>query len=137
MSKTIPISLIILLILILFSGFFWFYEVQYLPGRASVSQSSFSVENSYVFLSPLKAKANSQEKLRMTVFVLNSKGLGVMGKRVALENIGNLSVETIQGLSDDLGKAVFDISSTQPGEFYINVKVDGASLPQKTRLSFN
>ena len=136
MKRVISITLVIFLVLIVFSGFFWYYEVQYLPGRASVSQTTFSVENSYIFLSPLKAKANGQEKIRMTIFVLNNKGLGVLGRKVVLENIENLTVDTIQGLSDNVGKAVFDISSIEPGEFYINIKIDGAALPQKSRISF-
>lgn len=125
-----------LLILILFSSFFWLYEAKFFIGRASVSQASFSIENSYVFVTPLRAKANEKEKIRVTVFVLNNQGLGVMGKKVFLSRDSNLFIEEIQALTDNFGKAVFDISSSKPGEYYLEVKIEDKILPQKAHLSF-
>jgi len=136
MRKSIPFFLIILLILLLSVSFFWIYEAKFFIGRASVSRTSFSVDNSYVFATPLRARANGQEKIRITVFVLNNQGLGVMGKRVVIGQSEALNVEMIQGLTDQLGKAVFDITSNKPGEYYLEVKVEDMTLPQKVRLSF-
>lgn len=127
---------LILLVFLLFASFFWFYEAKYFIGRASVSQASISVDNSYVFVSPLRAKANNQERIRVTIFVLNNQGLGVMAKKARLTNDQKLSVETIQGLTDDHGKAVFDVSSGTPGEYYLEVMVEGTSLSQKAHLSY-
>lgn len=136
MRKSIPFFLIILLVFLLSVSFFWIYEAKIFVGRASVSQTTFSVDNSYVFATPLRAKANGQEKIRVTVFMLNNQGLGVMGKQVVIGQNENLDIETIQGLTDQLGKAVFDISSDRAGEYYLEVKVEEAVLPQKIRLSF-
>lgn len=123
-------------VLVLFSGFFWFYETRYMLGRASVSQSSFSIDNSYVFISPLRAKANGQEKIRVTVFILNNQGLGVLGKKVTLENIAHLTIDSIQGLTDNFGKAVFDVSSNQAGDYFVEIKAENDKLSQKANLSF-
>jgi len=128
--------IIFVLILVLFSAFFWLYEAKYFVGRASVSSQSFSVDNSYVFITPLQAKANNSEKIRLTVFVLNSQGLGVMGKNVIPGTDSNLSQEAIQAVTDSLGKAVFDISSAKTGEYYLEIKVGDTVLPQKAHLSF-
>lgn len=136
MKRRLVYIIVAVMSLAFFSGLFWFYETQYLVGRASVSQYSFSPDTSYVFVSPLRAKANGQEKQRLTVFVLNNQGLGVLGKKVVLENTKNLNVEVIQGLTDNFGKAVFDISTTQAGDYYLDVKVEETSLAQKARLSF-
>ncbi|MBM4402747.1 MAG: Ig-like domain-containing protein [Candidatus Cloacimonetes bacterium] len=138
MKKSIPFFLIILLVFLLSVSFFWIYEAKIFVGRASVSQTTFSVDNSYVFATPLRAKANSQEKIRVTVFVLNNQGLGVVGKQVIVGHDFSLplNIEGIQTLTDQLGKAVFDISSNSPGEYYLEVKVEGVTLPQKVRLSF-
>jgi len=125
-----------LLVLISFSFFFGLYEVRFFKSRASVSQASFSVDNSYLFVSPLRAKANGQEKIRITVFVLNSQGLGVLGKEVFLSRDPSLSIDIVQGQTDNFGKAVFDVSSTKAGEYYLEVSVDGQRLPQKAHLSF-
>jgi len=136
MKKNILLIVIFLIILIAFSSFFWLYEAKYFVGRASVSQASFSVDNSYLFVTPLKARASQQEKIRATVFVLNNQGLGVMGKRAVLSQDPSLSVEAVQENTDSFGKAVFDISASKPGEYYLEVTVDGQLLPQKAHLSF-
>lgn len=136
MKKTLIFLSFILLILGLFSLAFWFYEVRFFVGRASISQQSFSPENSYLFVTPLRAKANEKEKIRVTIFVLNNQGLGVAGKKVFIGRDQNLYVDEIQALTDNFGKAVFDISASRPGEYYLEVKVEDKVLPQKAHLSF-
>jgi hypothetical protein len=137
MNRKFAILGIALLVLLGFSGFFFLYEARFFTGRASVSQYSFSIDNSYVFYSPLQAQANGQESIRLTVFVLNNQGLGVQGKKVTLVADPNLAVETIQGLTDSLGKAIFDITSTKPADYYVDVQVEGVSLEEKSQLTFN
>ena len=101
-----------------------------------MSRRDFSVDNSYVFVTPIRARANAQEKVRITVFVLNNQGLGVLGKRVVLANNPDLNVDLVQNISDDLGKSIIDVASSKPGEYYIEVQVDGQILPQKAHISF-
>ncbi len=137
MKKNLLYLMIFLAVLIFFSSFFWLYEAKFFVGRASVSQASFSVDNSYLFLTPLRAKANNNEKIRVTIFVLNNQGLGVLGKPVTLGQDPNLKIEGIQIQTDSYGKATFDISSSKTGEYFLEVKVDGTTLPQKAHLSFN
>ena len=119
------------------SGFFWLYEGKFLIGRASVTQLSFSVDNSYIFITPTQAKGNGQEKVRMTVILLNAQGLGVQGKSVVLETPSELKIEPVQNITDTFGKGIFDISSQKPGDYYVNVSVDNKSLTQKAHLVFN
>jgi hypothetical protein len=136
MKKNLIFLIIFFLILVSFSFFFGLYEVKFFKSRASVSQASFSVDNSYLFVSPLRAKANGQEKIRLTIFVLNNQGLGVLGKEVFLSRDPSLSVDIIQGQTDNFGKAIFDITSQKASEYYLEVSVDGQKLPQKAHLSF-
>ncbi len=136
MKKNLFFLILFLLIIILFLGFFGLYEVRFFSSRASIKNSDFSKENSYLFVTPLKVRANGQEKIRLTVFVLNNQGLGVLGKKVYLERNEALYIDEIQALTDNYGKAYFDISSTKPGEYYLNVFVDDVSLNQKAHLSF-
>lgn len=136
MKRNFLSLLIVLLIFILFSGFFWLYQAKYFVGRASVIKASFSVDNSYIFLTPLRAKANRIEKIRLTVFVLNNQGLGVLGRNVDLSVDPSLIKEAIQARTDNFGKAIFDISSTSAGDYFLEVRVDDTLLPQKAHLSF-
>jgi hypothetical protein len=114
----------------------WLYEGKYFVGRASTVQQDFSPDNSYVFIAPLRATANNQEQIRTTVFILNNKGLGVLGRTIRLSSAPNLTIQTIQGTTDNYGKAVFDISSNQRGEYYLDVTVGDKKLPQQVHLSF-
>jgi len=125
-----------LIILVLFSIFFWFNQTKYFIGRASISQQSFSVDNSYLFVSPLNASANGVEKIRITVLILSNQGLGVAGKKVALSPNKSIVLETIQGLTDSYGKVIFDASSNVAGEYYLDVIADNIKLPQKAHLMY-
>jgi len=137
MKKMTVFLLLFVVVLLGFVIFFGLYEVKFFNSRASISQASFSLENSYIFITPLQARANGQEKIRMTVFILNNQGLGVLGKKVFLPPHPALNIEAIQGLTDSYGKAYFDISSSRAGEYYLEVKVDDTALTQKAHLSFN
>lgn len=124
------------MIVFILSLSFWLYEAKIFTGRAAPPRTDFSPENSYVFVSPLRAKADAQELIRVTVFILNNQGLGVPGKPITLKDTQKLNVQTIKGNSDEYGRAVFDISSASAGEFYILVEVDNRELPKRAHLSF-
>jgi hypothetical protein len=136
MKKTLLYSIVLLLVLLASAVFFLVYQSRLFLSRATLTTSVFSVDNSYVFAAPLKAQANGEEKIRITVFVLNSQGLGVQGRTVILGQNDKLLVDTIQGTTDQQGKAIFDVSTKSPGEYYIEVKVDTTILPQKIQASF-
>lgn len=135
--KKIPLFLILFIVILLsFVVFFGLYEVKFFSSRASIKSVDFSLENSYVFITPLRARANGQEKIRITVFVLNDQGLGVQGKNVFLSTHEALNIDNIQALTDNYGKAYFDVSSTKPGEYFIEIKIDDKRLKQTAHLTF-
>jgi hypothetical protein len=136
MQRFLLSSILFFLVLITFSFFFFLYEARFFGSRASVARVDISAENSYVFSNPLKALSDGKEKIRVTVFVLNSQGLGVFGKKVTLTANPQVVVDPIQPTTDSTGKAIFDYTSTIPGEYYLEVTADNVTLPQKVRLSF-
>jgi hypothetical protein len=135
-KKTLIFLLILFIVLIFFSILFYFYEVKFFKGRASVIEQDFSPDNSYVFSSPLRAKANSDEKIRTTVFILNNQGLGVEKMTVLFNNTSSLNITTVQGITDSFGKAIFDISSVNAGDYYLEFSVNNKPLKQKAHLVF-
>lgn len=136
MNKKIFFLMIFIIFLFGVVLFFGLYEVKFIASRASIKITSFSVDNSYIFVTPLQARANGQEKIRVTVFVLDDRGLGVMGKKVYIERNKALNIEEIQGLTDQYGKSYFDISSISAGEYYLKVFVDNTELKQKVHLIY-
>jgi len=137
MQKTVVFVIILLLIIVGFISAFGLYEVRFFTSRADVSQAAFSVDNSYIFSTPSQARANGQEKIRLTIFILNNQGLGVLGKKISTGTNSSLNIETIQGLTDDYGKAYFDISAIKAGEYFLEVKADDTVLKNKVHLVFN
>lgn len=136
MQRFLLSAILFFLVLIAFSFFFFLYEARFFGSRASVARVDISADNSYVFSNPLKALADGKEKIRVSVFVLNSQGLGVFGKKVTLTPNAQVVVDPVQPTTDSTGKAMFDYTSTVPGEYYLDVSVDEITLPQKVRLSF-
>lgn len=111
--------------------------------RAFTSSSSYVLENSYLFASPLQAKAGNKttpadhrEQIRLTVFLLDGRGLGVASQTVSLQLPTNITIINQQEITDSTGKAVFDITSSSAQTFYVTATVGGAKLPQKVRVVF-
>lgn len=112
-------------------------------GRASSSNSPYVLENSYLFASPLQAKAGDKstpadrhEQIRLTIFLLDGRGLGVANQTVSLQLPQNITITNQQEITDSTGKAVFDITSSIAQSFYITASVGGVKLPQKVRVVF-
>lgn len=95
-----------------------------------------SLENSYLFASPISAQANGESSIRVTVFVMNSQGLGIAGQKIILKYTGSLTVSEVQGVTDTFGRAIFDLTSSTPGSYTISGEVGGVSLPQTVSVSF-
>lgn len=137
MKRSILFFIFLLVIIAGFIGAFGLYEVKFFTSRADISQATFSIDNSYIFSTPSQARANGQEKVRLTVFILNNQGLGVLGKKIFIGTDPSLNIESIQGLTDSYGKAYFDISSSKAGEYFLEIKADDIALKSKAHLVFN
>lgn len=142
MKRTI-LLLVALLILLLSLGGLVFFISQRTTffGRAFSPAPSgtgaVAIENSYLFASPLQAKADGQEKIRLTVFLLDSQGRGVAQEAVFLGQDERLTITSVQPVTDELGRAIFDISATRAGEYLMEARVSNQVLPQRVRIKFS
>jgi hypothetical protein len=139
---TLIVFVFIVLLLILFlylsrnSNFF---------GRGKTSSNStqinngsvLSPDNSYVFASPIRAKANG-EQIRITVYILDDRGIGMSGKAVSIGGGNILQVNPVQPITDNQGRATFDIAGAgSPGVYIIQATVNGTTLIQKATVYFD
>ena len=131
----LAIIILVILIIALILLVFFVREQTKITGRA-FTPGQFSAENSYLFASPLLAVANGQEKIRITIFALDSQGVGVPGRAVFLTGHQNLVADPVQSQTDSLGKAVFDLSSTAAAQYLIEVQIEGETLPQTLKVTF-
>lgn len=104
--------------------------------KAAGNSSSIILENSYLFASPLQAKGDGQEMIRLTVFLLDGRGLGVSNQTVSLDLPSTIKIIRQQEITDQNGKAVFDISSPTSQTFFVTASTGNLKLPQKVKVTF-
>ena len=136
MQRFLLSAILFFLVLITFALFFFFYETRFFGSRASVTGVDISLENSYAFASPTSVYANGQDKVRVTIFILDSQGRGVYGKQIVPMVDGRVALASSSPTTDSLGKATFDYTSLTPGDYYLQIGVDAMQFPQKLHLSF-
>ena len=130
------LALFILILLVLLGVYLVSQRSTIIPRAYGPSDDiGADLANSYIFVSPLQALSGG-EKIRVNIFILDNRGRGLPGKTVVVGNTSVLRVDVIQSKSDEIGKAIFDISSTTPGVFLIEASVDGAVLPQRVNVTF-
>lgn len=140
MRKALLITIVFLALvgLVVFISAYLLGERTSFFGKAtSVNYDSISLNNSYLFASPLIAQAQDQEKIRVTIFILDDKGLGVIGKKVSLQTDPGINITEVQPVTDGYGKAIFDIFAFDPGEYLVEGIVESSKLPQKVKVTFN
>lgn len=137
MSKILKLFILIVLLLSLFFSTYYLAKITVLSSRASTYATILSPENSYVFASPIAAKADNEQRIRITVFLLNSQGLPVVGATVKLTTSRQtLNISQVSPQTDETGKAYFDLSSNLPGPATVLAAVESQTLPQKITISF-
>jgi len=130
--------IIIFLIIALIASVFVTLKTTIFFGKATTFDSNQVIlENSYLFASPIQAKADNKEKIRITAFLLDNRGLGVSNKTVKIETADtSLNIQEIQAISDETGRAIFDVSSLSQGKYNISASVDNKALPQNIKIIF-
>ncbi|HCR36217.1 hypothetical protein A2130_03260 [Candidatus Woesebacteria bacterium GWC2_33_12] len=133
--RAIFVILILILILII-SLIFIRNKTSVVPNAKGPNLASVSVSNSYIFASPVRATAGG-DLIRITIFILDERGLGIEGKKIILKGDTNLNITEIQPLTDGVGKAIFDLRSNIMGAYSLEAEVDGLVLPQKVKIIFD
>lgn len=129
--------IILILSLALIASVFLVVKTTTFYNRAATSNtSSVTLENSYLFASPLRAKADGKEQIRITIFLLDGRGLGVPNQSVKLLLPSTITIGNSQNITDESGKAVFDLSSNTIQTTTIIAKNNKISLPQKIKVNF-
>jgi len=124
--------LLVLLLVLSFSANLRFIFMS----RASSSGGNFSTENSYTFISPLEALANSTDKIRLTVILLNAEGRGVPNVEVTLDRSPEVVIEQVQPRTDSYGRAFFDLFTSKSGDYFVTASVAGRKVGESMTVRF-
>lgn len=131
-KKILIIFLLIILLLALVLAVFLVRERAKFPGEAAIP-GVLSLENSYLFASPLVAKIGG-EKISVFAFVLSDQGLGIPGKKVVLYSAPSLTASVVRDETDSRGLAVFEVTSFSSGQFRVWASLPGEGQIQQTVL---
>jgi hypothetical protein len=124
LSAVVVLLLIVLVLLVYYIR----YRTSITPrADAPVVDRLVSINNSYLFASPVRAKAGG-DLIRVTVFLLDDSGRGVFGKKIILKSLDNVYINPIQDTTDETGKAIFDISSEVVGTYNLDSYLDDLPL---------
>jgi len=110
--------------------------------KAANTPGRYSLTNSYIFGSPLLAAADGQEKIRVSVFLLDPKGKGVPDKKIDLkvtakaDVTGQAVMTELQPMTNSSGLATFEVTSVSPGQFVAAASVDSFDIPQTVTMTF-
>ncbi len=129
------LSILLLLLLLLSVG----VNIRFLYSSKAAEPSKIqlvSSTNSYMFLSPVTAQANDTERIRVSVFVLNERGIGVANQEVTLKHMPEVKTEAIQSVSDNYGRAIFDIYTQTPGNYSIEALVNNQTIGEAVSAVF-
>lgn len=136
LKRILTIIILLILILGLILVVYLVRQQTQLPGRAT-TPGVLSLENSYLFASPLVAKAGGGEKITISAFVLSDQGLGIPGEKVVLYSAPALQASVIRDETDSRGLAVFEITSLTSGQFSLWAQVSGkGQIKQQVSVTF-
>lgn len=94
-----------------------------------------SVQKSLLFAWPLDVVADGQTQTEITVFIRNDQGKGLVNQPVSiLSSVGTVKEPSVS--SDVDGKAIFHISSVQPGVAEIQGFVNNKKLLRTITVQF-
>jgi len=133
MTRSLQILFALLFLLAVVSMTLLYFEA---GARSKVKASDVSIENTYCFASPLKARAASDERIRVTCFLLDSQGIGVSGKTFKVLASGNILIQYQEAVSNSLGKVSADVSSNEIGEYALSFVLDGRVSKQTLTVAF-
>lgn len=81
------------------------------------------------------AKADGEDKSKINVFVMDKSGKGIKGKSVELT--GNLVGLPMNSMTEDDGRAVFEVGTTTKGQYKLGANVEGIELGKFVTVTFN
>lgn len=100
----------------------------------AVPSSIVSINNSYILGDKMLAKADGQDMTVVNVFALDKDGKGVSGKTVSLK--GTSKIEPATGITDNQGKAAFNLTSTVETQDKVTAVIEGVAMSGTVTVTF-
>ncbi len=133
--KKLALFIVLFTILIVLSGITFMLDGQFLRYIRADAPKILS-DSSYVFITPPSTRADGMAKERVTIFCLDTSGRGIPRLDTDLRISLPVVVTPIQEMTDEYGKAIFDLSSATPFKGQLEVLCGSESIPSSVRAIF-
>jgi hypothetical protein len=88
-----------------------------------------AVNGSYLIGEKITAVSNGKDKIKVNVFVVDNKGIGIKGKTVSINGMSGIEPEI--GVSDNNGQVHFEASSAVEGQYELTASIDGVEYQRQ------
>ena len=126
----IGVGLLVSMVFVFYLASFVVPKILTTVSKASAA-TKVSIKNSFIIGERVMAKADGVEECVVNVFTIDDDGKGVAGKQVQLSGLGSQT-----GVTDNLGKATFKLSSLVPKQYKLTASVNGAALGKTLTVTF-
>ena len=82
------------------------------------------------------AKPDGKDTVTISVFVKDENNIGIVNKAVNIKGVANLNIKIVSGMTDNQGKAVFEINSKKIGKYTIIALVEEIPLEKELTVVF-
>ena len=93
-----------------------------------------SLADSHVIGEKILARADGEDKCVVNVFLMDARGRAVPNKTVGL--MGMSGIVAVSEVSDNAGKASFEMSSVEEGQYRVRAEVEGVELSGGVTVTF-
>lgn len=132
----------LIILLFIFFAFFSFFSLTIISQKSggfltrAAEENEPSVEKSLILAWPLRVDLKRPTDVKITVFIMNNKGVPLVNKKVTLKsNIGSFKENNL--MTDKLGKAEFYFVHENPGIANIEaIANDNIVLNSKISIKF-
>lgn len=118
------IFVLVLFLFLLFVSVFMTYENVLYTLRSRATFGAVSSSNSLAVSTPTCVLADGESRSRIYVYCNNARGFGEPHIQVSISPLGDahyMELIPIQGITDDIGKAIFDVTSRKEGMFDLQI----------------
>lgn len=132
----LAVLILVIILLVVFGAYYLTQTKTGFFGKANTPET-YSLDNSYLFASPITASAGGNEKIKVSAFLLSGEGRGVSNKRINLVSQPALTISEVQPETDAKGQAIFEIFAPGAGRYIIQAAIEGNVFPQSVTVTFN
>lgn len=133
------ILVLFFLIFVLFVSLYLIYEQVRYSLRTRATFGVISSSNSLAVSTPTCVPADGESRSRIYIYCNNARGFGEPHMQVSVAPKGNaqyMEIIPIQGITDEVGKAIFDVTSRKDGLFGLIISCGSTQIALSHQACF-